>query len=386
MRALARRIRLMLADGGLARTVIWFVVLVLLLDSWERGSGQADHAIALMCVGAFLAWEVTRDRLGGAGSLIGLALVAVGMACDEQLAMVLGLPVLAVSLAPLIAVAATLLSLLGYAWASSSDVPARLLPTLLLGLFGFALMLYLLLRISATARHLRETREDLARTEVDAERDRLAAELNRIIGQTLHQVARQTAEARESIHVADPRVQAQLADVEKLVDRGLEQLKLLSFEPVIDDLDAELQTAQILCPRLGVDFTGSIDPVDEEIGRVFALLLREAVTNMFKHAIPTRCTLVIREQDGEALFSFTNDGAPAEGGPTRSPVGSGQRRWAAATDALGGTLETGSLTGGRYRVVARVPVPSACEIELPGPRESRPRAPRPRALQRSSHG
>lgn len=350
-----------LADDGLAPTLVWFVLLILLADAWSRSDGPGDRVAAVGCVLIFAGWLIARDRLGRTGALAGVALVVTAVLHVEQLGLVLGAPVLAVSLPGVTAVVATLTSVVAYATAVRLAEPSAL-PTVLLGGLGLAVMLYLLLRISTTARHLRLTREDLARTEVDAERERLATELNRIIGQTLEQVARQTTLARSSLTVTDPVVHRQLADVEALVDHGLEQLRSLSHQPVIADLEAEIRTAQTLCPRLGVEITVAVEIVGEDAADAFALLLREAVTNMFKHADPTRCTLVIRQQDGIALFSFTHDGAHHR--PSRPPTGrsgSGQRRWRADLEARGGTLETGPLTDDRYRVVARLPARGAQE-------------------------
>lgn len=220
-------------------------------------------------------------------------------------------------------------------------------------------MLCLLQQTAWTARRLRETQEQLAQAEVDGERDRLAGELTTHIGRTLAQTAAQASRARTRVAVDDPEVQGHLAEVESLVVRGRDQLARLSFEPVVDDLATEVRSTQTLCSRLGVAFTPSVQEIDDAAQTVFALLLRESVTNMFKHAVPTRCTVVARQEDGVALLSITNDGVPAGPATARDGSGSGQARWRSQLDPLGGTLEAGPLPGGRYRVLARIPLPVA---------------------------
>lgn len=357
----AHQVHRLLADGGTSRLVLWFWILVWAVDISTDDLTSGARWTTWAAGALFLAWDIARSHLGRLAALPGVLLVLGGLALINgdlviagRVAAAWGIAILAVSLPWRLALPTSLLSFGAVIWLAATLAPASALPAYVLGLLSHILLPFLLLRISITARRLRNTQEELARTEVDAERDRLAEELNALIGQTLNQVGHQVSEARSAAGHRNPDLQAQLADVDVLVQRGLDQLRLLSHEPVVDDLDTEVHTAHTLCNRLGVGFTAAVDEVDDVVNRTFALLLRESVTNMFKHAIPTRCTVVARTQDGEALFSFTNDGADEDAKSGRR--GSGQGRWRAVVTEVGGTLETGPLGGGRYRVLARVPL------------------------------
>lgn len=372
-----------LAGGGLSRAVVWLFVVLMTVGTVEPVTQNTAEVVLFIGLSAlFLAWEVLRERLGQWGALVGVLIFAVGFALQWHLPLSLGV-VLVVLVLPFrwgVPLAGLGILLLVGAWSQwySGDIVLRSILALVQNVF----LIYLLERVWINSQALRETRDELARTEIDTERTRLAGELNEVIGSTLRQVGLQTDEIRTRGGVEDPAFQRHLAEIADLVDRGLQQLELLSFEPVVGDFEAELDTAQALCRRLGVDFTASVEEIDDRVAEIFALMLRESITNMFKHATPTRCTVAARTEHGEAIFGFTNDGVLPHA--PDSADGSGHRRWRRSLTELGGSLETSRLQGGRYQVRARVPVRAA---DPPAPR--RPTTPTTAATpptERITHG
>ncbi|WP_139979948.1 sensor histidine kinase [Nocardioides litoris] len=366
------------ADGRGARLAVWlFVVGVPLQTLPGRTQGPLQAGLYLAAILAFLAWELQQQRLGRWGGLVGLAVAVVGIHDDWILVTGLGLAIIAVSLPVLPAVLGAT-ALVAWAMHSWIDTYGSATTTVAVGVLThvtYPLFIYLLERVATAARELRATREDLADIEVDVERTRLAEELNAVIGSTLHQVAHQAATTRRELTVDDPQLAEQLDDVATLVARGLEQLELLSFESVLAGFQDEVATAQALCKRLGVEVTVSVDEVDARVDDAFALVVRESVTNMFKHAVPARCTVTARMQDGTALLAITNDGVPDEAVAPRSG-GSGHERWRTVLAELGGTLVVEELSGGRYRVLARVAPAAAPVAEPPATLPQRADAPR----------
>ncbi|MBC9956533.1 sensor histidine kinase [Yimella sp. cx-51] len=361
-------LRRVLLDDRPARIMTWLFVIYLTAGFLSTAPDLAARTGLLAIAAAFLAWEGLQYRLPLWGSVLwAIALTTAGLTMMWTWLLTApsawGMAVLALVLpmrwsVPVLGVVATT-----QAWLIQQLVPPALIPQVVLSQLILTLTVFLLQRLARATRQLRDARAALANTEVDAERDRLAQQLNTMIGHTLHQVGRQTTQAKAAVPAAEDAVAGQLDDIAALVERGLDQLQLLSFEPVPSGLEEELRTAQTLSNRLGVALTASVGDIDEAASTLSGLLLREAVTNMFKHSDPTRAVLVTRQDEDGLLFSFVNDGVSASGSdpnnpspsPTATAGSSGQRRWRDEVARLGGTVTTEHLHGERYRVLVRVP-------------------------------
>jgi signal transduction histidine kinase len=90
--------------------------------------------------------------------------------------------------------------------------------------------------------------------------------------------------------------------------------------------------------------------------------LREAVTNVLRHAMATRCEIELTTGEVDVGLRVANDGAPsappARGrGPERRPGGHGLASLAARTVARGGRL-TSHAEGGRFELTVWIPRPA----------------------------
>lgn len=347
----------------LARVAVWLFVLALTLGTATMVAQEPAELVAFGGLSVlFLAWEVFAARLGvWGGALIGLVVFGGGTAWDWHLPTSLGLAIVALSLprrwaGPGVAVLAAFTI---WQWSNSGLYTSELVLRGAMVLAQNVLFVYLLERIQRSGVELERTREELGHLEVNTERARLASELNKVIGSTLDRAGAQADEIRDLVNSDHPKVHEQLVEISTLIERGREQLALLAYEPVIDDFEGELRTARTLCRQLEVEFIATIDEVDDRVSEVFALILREATTNMFKHSMPSRCTVIVRSEGEEAVFGFTNDGVRENQNPKSN--GSGHRRWRAKLAELGGVLETSMLTGDRFQVRVRVPLDQRCE-------------------------
>ena len=175
-----------------------------------------------------------------------------------------------------------------------------------------------------------------------------------MLGCTFTNATDRIRRARALVDPDDTDARQQLSDLANLLAQGFVQLKRLSFDQTVQELDDELAAAKSLCTQLGVEMTACVDELsDSEVSEFAAVVVCESVTNMFKHAAPSRCVIVVREDDDEVILSITNDGVSTS---SRGPGSrSGQQRWRARLRQLGGTLDSGHLSGGRYRVLVRIP-------------------------------
>ena len=90
------------------------------------------------------------------------------------------------------------------------------------------------------------------------------------------------------------------------------------------DLVTELAGARAVLDSAGVELVVHGDPatVGPTARNVFGRVLREAMTNVLRHAEPSRCTIEIDVTDGDARLLVVNDGAgPGERGRVRHRAG-----------------------------------------------------------------
>ena len=83
-------------------------------------------------------------------------------------------------------------------------------------------------------------------------------------------------------------------------------------------------------------------------------IVQEALTNVLKHADPTRVTVTLAFRDSRLELEVVDDGTTAEHGAATTGHGIVGMRERVAL--LGGELETGQREGGGFRVAARLPV------------------------------
>jgi two-component system sensor histidine kinase DesK len=105
----------------------------------------------------------------------------------------------------------------------------------------------------------------------------------------------------------------------------------------------------------------------EEIGVVLATVLREAVTNVLRHAEATRCEIELTSDEEEVRLRVANDGVttnPDKGQPREQrwrAGGHGLANLSARAVAVGGHLST-HIEGGRFEFIVTIPrstLPSA---------------------------
>ena len=121
------------------------------------------------------------------------------------------------------------------------------------------------------------------------------------------------------------------------------------------DLAAELAGARAVLETAGVDIVVHGDPaqVAPTAGSVLGRVLREAMTNVLRHAAPRRCSIEIDVSDGEARLRVENDGAlPGDG----ADPGTGLAALDRYLQGHAGRLDAARGPGGTFRLDAVLPV------------------------------
>ncbi|GAA4953297.1 sensor histidine kinase [Nonomuraea thailandensis] len=208
-----------------------------------------------------------------------------------------------------------------------------------------------------------------AEAAVADERRRIARELHDIIGHSMSVIA---VKATVANHVADlhpQEVRAAMAVIEQT-----SQSTLTEIRRVLGLLRSDGDPDDSLTPVPGLaDLSGLVDqatsagvevelsvPADAALPSAVALsayrIVQEALTNVVKHAAPTRCSITVRLDNGQAVIEV-RDGGPRTPREARSAVPGGHGLVGMRERAVmfGGTLSAGPHTDGGFHVVARLP-------------------------------
>ena len=121
------------------------------------------------------------------------------------------------------------------------------------------------------------------------------------------------------------------------------------------DLAAELAAARLLLESSGVALDyGSPPALPGDVERTLALVLREAVTNIARHASAGHASVAFESADGLLRMRITDNGRGGVSGRGNGLDGMGER-----VGALGGRLDIASPPRGGTCVLVEVPLAAA---------------------------
>jgi two-component system sensor histidine kinase DesK len=188
---------------------------------------------------------------------------------------------------------------------------------------------------------LRAAQEENVALAAVAERERIARDLHDVLGHTLSVIVLKAELAGRLLSHADPdpvRAAAEIADVERIARTALAEVREAIGGYRSKGLAAEIEAARRTLDTAGVSLT--VDSAsDTSAGlsaaeeTVLALALREAVTNIVRHAKATTCRLRFLNEDGRRRLVVEDDG--------QHPLareGNGLRGMRERVESLGGHL------------------------------------------------
>jgi two-component system sensor histidine kinase DesK len=169
-----------------------------------------------------------------------------------------------------------------------------------------------------------------------AERERIARDLHDVLGHTLSVIVLKSELAAKLAEKDPARAAQEIRDVERISRDALGQVRSTVRGYQSRGLLAEVEQAKTALSAAGVqtqcDFGAPKLPAAQE--GVLALALREAVTNVIRHARASSCFLTLRQENGSCRLQIKDDGC---GGMSTEGVGlSGMRQ---RVESLGGQLK-----------------------------------------------
>lgn len=184
-----------------------------------------------------------------------------------------------------------------------------------------------------------------------AERERIARDLHDILGHTLSVIVLK-AELASRLSATEPaRAADEIRDVERIARDALAQVRAAVRGYRSAGIASEVKSARETLETAGIQVETQVDapqltPAQEG---VIALALREAVTNVVRHAQATFCRLTLRRDGAYCELEIHDNGRGGAAEEGSGLIGMRQR-----VETLGGKLERDGTHGTLLRI--RVPV------------------------------
>jgi len=304
--------------------------------TWSRpGSAAWPGIVALAAMGAVL----PNVNSGASGFLI-YAAAAAGMKLAPRAAL------FAIAALTVTAVAAAALSPIPWPVVLAVFAP----PLLLVPMIGGTNVYY---AIQARAnRRLHRAHDEIERLAAIAERERIARDLHDLLGHTLSVIVLKSELAAKLADHDAARAAGEIRDVERISRRALGEVREAVARYRQRGLAAELDEARAAFDTASVRLDVALPdaPPPPRVEGMLAMIAREALTNVLRHARATRCDVRL-EHDGDAWVLDVRD----DGHGHLGPAGNGLAGVRERVEALGGRVD---VTGGAgVRLVARLPGP-----------------------------
>src|SRR4249919_1118222 len=202
---------------------------------------------------------------------------------------------------------------------------------------------------------LRLTQDEVRRLAGMAERERIGRDLHDLLGHTLSVVALKSELAGKLIDRDPAAAKLQIREVETVARQALAQVREAVAGIRATGLQAELAAARLALLAADVRLDQRLAPLalDAKVEFALAMALREATTNIIRHAEANRVEVELVEESPGLRLSISDDG---RGGIARH--GNGLTGMRERLQEIGGTLEIESLPGAGTRLVLRAPMPA----------------------------
>ncbi len=205
-------------------------------------------------------------------------------------------------------------------------------------------------------RHIQKLR--MAHAEIEhlakvAERERIARDLHDVLGHTLSVITLKSELAGKLIDRDPAQAKAEIRDVEQTARQALADVRHAIGGYRSKGLAAEIKQAQATLETAGVqaEVQSSLLELPATQEGVLALILREAVTNVVRHARASHCRLEFERLNGHCRMEIHDNG---QGGPALE--GNGLRGMRERVEALGGSLLRDTSRG--TRLIIQLPIDS----------------------------
>jgi two-component system sensor histidine kinase DesK len=209
---------------------------------------------------------------------------------------------------------------------------------------------------------LQLSHDEVRRLAATAERERIGRDLHDLLGHTLSLITLKLELSRKLIDRDPATARTEIAEAERVARHALVEVRSAVTGFRAADLAAELASARLLLESSSVALEYDAPPaLSPDIERPLALVLREAATNIARHARASRAEVRFAREGGQLRMRIVDDGRGSSG-----VEGNGLAGMRARVRELGGSLAFASARGGTTVEVA-LPLPVASLLVAAAP-------------------
>ncbi|AHY60664.1 sensor histidine kinase [Stenotrophomonas rhizophila] len=202
---------------------------------------------------------------------------------------------------------------------------------------------------------LQLSQEEVRRLAATAERERIGRDLHDLLGHTLSLITLKLELSRKLADRDPQGSRREVTEAEAIARQALAEVRSAVTGIRASDLAAELASARLLleCQHVHLHYAPP-PPMPPDVERGLSLVLREAATNIARHAQAHQAWIRFEQEGRSLLMEIRDDG---RGGVQADGNGLGGMR--ERVTALRGTLVVQSVKGEGTCVTVRVPLPAA---------------------------
>ncbi|MFZ6777913.1 sensor histidine kinase [Undibacterium sp. Ji83W] len=196
------------------------------------------------------------------------------------------------------------------AWQLPADF---LIPTLLFCI-PVGLASILLEKYARTDEKFLSTQEEIANHARLAERERISRDIHDVLGHTLSVIALKADLARKLIKTDLSACAHELIDIEHSARNTLREVRTTVRNCRASNLNAELSTAKKALHAAEINMISLIEQchIPQPLENVIALSLREAVTNIIRHAKASQCKITLSSDSRHIRLIVADNGLAKE--------------------------------------------------------------------------
>jgi signal transduction histidine kinase len=231
------------------------------------------------------------------------------------------------------------------------------------------LVVYGLTRLSTLVKEVNAARTQLAEMAVARERLRFARDLHDLLGYSLSAITLKS-ELTHRLVTKDPgRARDELSEVLAISRQALADVRSVASGYRELSLEDESRSARsvLAAADVAIQMTMKYKDLPARVTTVLATVLREGVTNVLRHSKAEHVEICVRQNADQVAILVVNDGVPDEPMeqiPHSEKGGSGIHNLSDRVTTLGGVLNAGIGSDGRFRLTAAVPLRPGVKPDL----------------------